>query len=103
MIKKLTEFFSPQDFSENPYGWLTNQISHSAVSFFAAYWLGLVPVITFWIIWECYHLSKSKNLKDFLEDLYFEITGAACLITPAISFAILLFLVVRTTLMGKGS
>lgn len=77
-------FFNPDNFNNDPYGHLTNQISHVSASLFVVYWFsGLWPLLAvFWLVWEGLQLSKSKDLKDFLEDLFFELSGIFIFFNP---------------------
>jgi len=82
-IGNFLEFFKPNDFKDDNYGWLTNQISHSALSFVLIYYFSFifnykyvcVFFILFWLIWEIRHYLQTKNLTDLVEDLFFEISG----------------------------
>lgn len=71
----------PENFKKDPYGFATNQISHVAISFLAAY-LTKAPLIIagIWLLWELYHLYLSRDIADFFEDLFFEVSGAAILL-----------------------
>tara|TARA_X000001382_G_scaffold58055_1_gene39701 strand:+ start:3719 stop:4051 length:333 start_codon:yes stop_codon:yes gene_type:complete len=77
LVKKITDFFYPRDFKGDPYGWLTNQLSHTFGSLLACLFIPWWIVGLFWVIWEIRHLIKTANWKDFYEDLYFELSGLA--------------------------
>ncbi len=97
MIGRLLKFFAPDDFGGNLYSFMTNQISHCAISFVACYLIGgWYFVAIFWLAWEIYHLLKSKNWNDFIFDLTFELSGVLIFIylKPALICVILLFLFV---------
>lgn len=103
-IQKILFFFAPSDFSDDPYGWLTNQISHTAASFtiFYSFYHLLniftnpsliklsIPFFIFWLVWESYHLIKSKDINDFFQDLFFELSGILIFIKPVVFLPILL-------------
>jgi len=88
-IKNTLELFKPDDFKNDIYGWLTNQLAHVIGSFFIVVFVfSLVLFFTepivfsisigvsiFWVLWELRHLYISKNVKDFLEDMFFELSG----------------------------
>lgn len=98
MIKDFFKLFKPQFFKNNPYGFLTNQIAHLGFSFFLAYWLGdfFWAVAVFWVIWEVIHLICSRNLKDFIEDLFFELGGVVCIMYPILSWLFLASVIILT-------
>lgn len=74
---------NPDNFKDDPYAWLTNQISHTAVSFTFAYLTGLVyPTLVFWLVWELRHYLMSNDLADSLEDLFFELSGLLLFVCP---------------------
>lgn len=76
-IKKLYHQFSVSDsFESDPYAWITNQISHISFSFVICYLTGMWHVIgLLWIYWELKHYKESKDKKDLIEDLFFELSG----------------------------
>jgi len=97
VVERLLKFFAPDDFGGNLYSFMTNQISHCAISFVACYLIGgWYFVASFWLVWEIYQLNKSKNLQDFIFDLTFELSGVLIFIylKPALICVILLFLFV---------
>lgn len=77
LLKKIYQEFSDSNsFSNSPYSWLTNQIGHIAFSFIICYYTGAWFIVSMlWIYWELKHYSKSKDLKDLVEDLFFELSG----------------------------
>lgn len=93
LIKNIVKFFSPKDFKNDPYGWLTNQLGHIAGSAWITYviflllhqftsipeetsrYLAMGVIGGFWLFWEIRHLIVAGNWQDFLEDLAFEFTG----------------------------
>ena len=91
-------FFKPDKFRDNPYGYLTNEISHVAVSLFIVYWLPVlaIPLLVCWLLWELYHLYLSKDWVDYLEDLFYEWSGIICFFYPWWSFLVAIILAVRT-------
>jgi hypothetical protein len=81
MLKNLFVLFTqPDDFKNNPYGLLTNQVSHVALSTLLSvtivHWISidwLFLIIGFWLSWEYYQLFfRNAKLKDTLIDLFFE-------------------------------
>ena len=74
---------SPSNFKEDLYGWITNQISHTAISTLWAYLTGdWKYALIFWIIWETVHVVMSRDVQDFFEDLFFEISGLIIVLYP---------------------
>lgn len=88
---------SPENFKDDLYGWLTNQISHTAVTVAFLYLTGWVYfALIFWIAWEFIHYVASRDLADCIEDLYFELSGIViflnadkCLIPYLVLFLLL--------------
>lgn len=76
IINKILNFFKPADFKDDIYGWLTNQMGHVSASFTICYltnhWISFA---IFWLIWEIRHFIITKNFRDFIEDLFFELSG----------------------------
>lgn len=104
MFKKFLQLFKPNDFENNFYGWLTNQISHTALSCSVVFLFMLIPIFNvwvfafifsiFWIFWEIRHLKISGNLKDFYQDLFFELSGIVIFIFPKyLIFVVLVFII----------
>lgn len=84
LITKIFNLFSePNDFKDNPYGWLTNQVGHLSLSFVLTLYLSLligdlyapISIGALWLIWEISQYKKSNNFIDVIEDLIFEIGG----------------------------
>ena len=84
-IKEVLSFFKSNSFDNDPYGWLTNQISHTAASFTVMYGLGFLFNFKsaallfglFWLVWEIRHYLQTRNKRDFFEDMFFELSGIA--------------------------
>lgn len=101
-ITNALTLFKPDDFKDNNYGWLTNQLAHVKGSYVLSVFVfsiciflspivnfvfktntiadvfnASVGVVVFWLLWESRHLYISKNIKDFFEDLFFELSGVA--------------------------
>ncbi len=89
-IKDLFNYFSPNDFEGDDYGWLTNQLAHNIAGYILTTFVFSCIYIfnnntsilntsliigVFWVVWEIRHLVISKNWKDFIEDLFFELSG----------------------------
>lgn len=76
-ISKIYHEFSESDsFDKSPYSWLTNQIGHISFSFVLCYFTGWWILISLlWFLWEVKHYLESKDFKDFVEDLFFELSG----------------------------
>ena len=90
-IKNLLTFFKPNNFEGDNYGWLTNQMAHYLGSFIVSLIiLGVVLIFNsdpkfygiplgltiFWVAWETYHYIIARNIKDSIEDLFYELSGA---------------------------
>ena len=79
LAKIFNEFKAGDSFKNNPYGWVTNQIGHVSLSFVLCYLVnnGLFTfsLLFIWLAWEVYHLIESRDIFDFIEDLYFEWVG----------------------------
>lgn len=84
LITKIFNLLSePNDFKDNPYGWLTNQVGHLSLSFVLTLYLSLligdlyapISIGALWLIWEISQYKKSNNFIDVIEDLIFEIGG----------------------------
>lgn len=76
-LKNIDKFFYPRDFKGDPYGWLTNQLSHTFGSLIACLFMPYWFVGSFWLVWEARHFYKTRNLVDMLEDLLYELNGLA--------------------------
>lgn len=96
-VKDLIQYFEPRAFEGDSYGWLTNQLAHNSGSYILSVFifsiiylidiicsletticsvnLATCIVLFFWVFWEIRHFIKSKDKRDFLEDLFFEISG----------------------------
>lgn len=107
-ITKLIALFSePNDFKDNPYGWLTNQVGHLSLSFVLTLYLSLligdlyapISIGALWIIWEINQYRKAKNFTDAIEDLIFELGGILVFINWVIflplSILVLFLLLIR--------
>lgn len=69
-------FFEPDNFQDDFYGWLTNQISHTAITVTFLYLTGLIYfALFFFVIWETVHYFISRDFIDCIEDLFFELSG----------------------------
>ncbi|MFY7672129.1 hypothetical protein ACOSP6_13680 [Tenacibaculum sp. MEBiC06402] len=84
LITKIFNLLSePNDFKDNPYGWLTNQVGHLSLSFVLTLYLSLligdlyapITIGVLWLIWEISQYKKSNNFIDVIEDLIFELGG----------------------------
>lgn len=97
ILKKIFDNFKPNDFASHPYGWLTNQGSHVGFSLFLTYCFNFIElyyiVAVFWIVWEVVQLIKSKNVKDFANDLFFELSGVVILFEPLFSIPVVIYLI----------
>lgn len=98
--KVFNEFSEPSSFGGSPYSWLTNQLGHGTVSFLFCYFTGWWKLLSlFWIAWELNHYRKSKDLKDFIEDIVFEMSGVLIFLfsdtflIPSLVLLFVLFLV----------
>lgn len=75
-LKKFFKLFEPDSFEDNAYFWLVNQVGHIALSFTLCHIFNIwIPFLIFWVVWEIRHYIISKNLKDLIEDLTFELSG----------------------------
>lgn len=92
-------FFAPDNFKDDPYGHATNQISHCALSLFLCYASGMPLLIAAgWMMWEGYHLIVSRDWKDGLEDLFFELSGVVTSLLPVWSYAVAAAILITTYL-----
>lgn len=95
--KGVYKFFAPNNFRDNPYGWLTNQIGHTSASFVLCY-LPIIPwvyngdltwspihyivIAVFWLLWETRQLIDSGDREDYFEDLFYELSGVVLFVSP---------------------
>ncbi len=108
LITKIFALLSePNDFKDNPYGWLTNQVGHLSLSFVLTLYLSLligdiyssISIGVLWVIWEINQYRKAKNFTDVIEDLIFELGGILIFINWVIflplSILVLILLLIR--------
>lgn len=73
--------FAPDDFSGDPYGWLTNQAAHMLLGFGLALWLG-AWVMPFFALWEISQVRRGGGVWDSIEDGIFVALGVALALHP---------------------
>lgn len=78
------EWFAPDSFANDWYGYLTNQTGHFVLGLFAwamlAWWRGrlqaLAIVAALYAMWEAFQLFLVFDIWDALEDWFFVMAGA---------------------------
>jgi hypothetical protein len=84
-------FGRPDDFRGDPYGWLTNQMSHVLCGIVGAWLVGLAgtsPLVALALVTfasaavETVHLHRGGGLGDSLADLGFVVSGAVWHLHP---------------------
>jgi len=95
-LKWFLDLFKPQNFENQPYYWLLNQLGHTTLGVLISWFINPYIAILFIIVWEVIQYFKSKDWKDGLEDAIFVILGAIIYlffskVTVLIALAILIF------------
>jgi hypothetical protein len=95
----MLELGRPDDFRGDPYGWLTNQMSHVLVGIVGAWLVGLadtsplaaLAVITFAsAAVEIVHLYRGGRFGDSLADVVFVVSGAVWHLEPGVPLFLLI-------------
>jgi len=91
MIEIIINLFKPNSFKDNFYGWLSNQVGHVSLSCAIMVLISFtginaiysaIALSLFWVLWEIRHLKITGDLKDFMQDLYFELSGVFVFLFP---------------------
>lgn len=105
---KIKYFIAPEEFKD-PYAHMTNQISHISFSLFLTWFISgifsftvaAVAIVSLWVAWEAYHYYLTKNKVDFIEDLFFELSGVGIFIYPNFVFMAIVVLIWTTYVKSK--
>jgi hypothetical protein len=81
VFKWFIELFRPQDFRDKPYYWLLNQFGHIGLGLLFAWLISPLFALIFFVVWELVQYVISKDWKDGLEDLTFELLGVLAFVT----------------------
>lgn len=92
-------YFKASNFEGDLYGWQTNQLGHSFITVLIigltnCFWLPLC----FWLLKEGIDLLLSRDWKDCLEDLSFELYPLLLLFIPWMKILIIVYVVYFLTL-----
>jgi hypothetical protein len=97
----MLELGRPDDFRGDPYGWLTNQMSHVLVGITGAWllmklgcppWCAVAAAALVSATVEAVHLHRGGRLGDTLADVAFVVSGAVWHLEPGVPLFLLIAL-----------